>query len=150
LTHFTRIRRSILRVLGRVAAAFGSIGALFSSLAGRLRPPIPDRMRNFLQRKRKAVKLQEHYFLKYAISVLRVIAWVVLIVGLIGSLFWGITTGGFGGGLRIVLGIIGSFLAWLILLAARELIHLCIHLEEDTRSTTEGITYKSSWGKFIH
>ena len=92
----------------------------------------------------KAVKLQEYYYLKYAVSVLRVIAWVVLTIGLIGSLFWGITTGGFEGGLRIVLGIIGSFLAWLILLAARELLYLCIHLEEDTRSTTAGITDKSS------
>jgi hypothetical protein len=105
---------------------------------------MPNRMRNFLQRRRSVVKLQEYYYLKYAISVLRIIAWVVLTFGLIGSLVWGITTGGFGGGLRIVLGIIGSFLAWLILLAARELIYLCIHVEEDTRSTTESIMDKSS------
>jgi hypothetical protein len=133
-----------LRVLGRVALAFGVIGALFRKLTKRLRLPMPDRMRNFLQRRRRVVKLQEYYYLKYAVSVLRVIAWVVLTIGLIGSLFWGITTGGFEGGLRILLGIIGSFLAWLILLAARELLYLCIHLEEDTRSTTEGITDKSS------
>ena len=133
-----------MRVLGRVALAFGFIGALFRKLTKRLRLPMPDRMRNLLQRRRRVVKLQEYYYLKYAVSVLRVIAWVVLTIGLIGSLFWGITTGGFEGGLRIVLGIIGSFLAWLILLAARELLHLCIHLEEDTRSTTAGITDKSS------
>ena len=133
-----------MRVIGRIALVLGSIGAPFRKLVRRLRLPMPDRMRNFLQRRRRIVKLQEYYYLKYAISVLRVIAWVVLTVGLIGSLFWGITTGGFGGGLRIVLGIIGSFLAWLILLAARELLYLCIHLEEDTRSTTEGITDKSS------
>jgi hypothetical protein len=105
---------------------------------------MPNRMRNFLQRRRRVVKLEEYYYLKYAISVLRIIAWVVLIIGLIGSFFWGITTGGFGGGLRIVLGIIGSFLAWIVLLAARELIYLCIHLEEDTRSTTEGIIDESN------
>lgn len=133
-----------MRVLGRVALAFGFIGAPFHKLTKGLRLPMPDRMRNFLQRRRRVVKLQEYYYLKYAVSVLRVIAWVVLTIGLIGSLFWGITTGGFEGGLRIVLGIIGSFLAWLILLAARELLHLCIHLEEDTRSTTAGITDKSS------
>ena len=133
-----------MRVIGRIALVLGSIGAPFRKLVRRLRLPMPDRMRNFLQRRRRIVKLQEYYYLKYAVSVLRVIAWVVLTVGLIGSLFWGITTGGFGGGLRIVLGIIGSFLAWLILLAARELLYLCIHLEEDTRSTTEGITDKSS------
>ena len=133
-----------MRVLGRVALVFRFIGAAFRKLTKRLRLPMPDRMRNFLQRRRRVVKLQEYYYLKYAVSVLRVIAWVVLTIGLIGSLFWGITTGGFEGGLRIVLGIIGSFLAWLILLAARELLHLCIHLEEDTRSTTAGITDKSS------
>jgi len=133
-----------VRVIGRIALVLRSIVALFHKLINRLRLPIPNRIRNFLQRRRKAVKLQEYYYLKYAISVLRVIAWVVLTVGLIGSLFWGITTGGFGGGLRIILGIIGSFLAWIVLLAARELIYLCIHLEEDTRSTTAGITDKSS------
>jgi len=117
---------------------------LLRTFLKRLRIPIPKRVRNFLQRRRKVSKLQEYYYLKYAIGVLRVIAWIVLTIGFIGSLFWGITTGGFGGGLRIVLGIIGSFLAWLILLAARELIYLCVHLEEDTRSTIEGIIDKSS------
>lgn len=144
MTYFARARASILRVLGRLALVLGSIGALFRKLVKSLRLPMPNRMRNFLQRRRKAGKLQEYYYLKYAITVLRVIAWIVLPIGFIGSLFWGITTGGFGGGLRIVLGIIGSFLAWLLLLAARELIYLFIHLEEDTRSTTEGIIDKSS------
>ena len=133
-----------MRALSRVATAFASIGALFGGLTNGLRLPMPDRMRRSLQRRRRGVRLQEYYYLKYAISVLRIIAWVVLTIGLIGSFFWGITTGGWGGGLRIVLGIIGSFLAWIVLLAARELIYLCVHLEEDTRSTTEGIIDKSS------
>jgi hypothetical protein len=144
LTFFSRARGGISAALGQIAAIFGSIGGLFHRLFKRLRLPMPTRIRNLLQRRRKAVKLQEYYYLKYAISALRVIAWIVLTVGLIGSFFWGITTGGLGGGLRIVLGIIGSFLAWLILLAARELIYLCIHLEDDTRSTTESIIDKSS------
>ncbi len=133
-----------MRVISRIVGVFASIGALFHQLIDRVRLPMPNRMRNFLQRRRRVVKLEEYYYLKYAISVLRIIAWVVLIIGLIGSFFWGITTGGFGGGLRIVLGIIGSFLAWIVLLAARELIYLCIHLEEDTRSTTEGIIDESN------
>lgn len=144
MTYFASARGSILRVIGRVALVLGFIGALLSKLVKGLRLPIPKRIRNFLQRRRKAGKLQEYYYLKYAITVLRVIAWIVLPIGFIGSLFWGITTGGFGGGLRIVLGIIVSFLAWLLLLAARELIYLFVHLEEDTRSTTEGIIDKSS------
>ena len=133
-----------MRVANRIAVVFGSIGALLNKIIDRLRLSMPDRMRSFLGRRRRAVKLQEYYYLKYAIGALRIMAWVVLTVGLIGSLSWGIATGGLGGGLRIVLGIIGSFLAWIVLLAARELIYLCIHLEEDTRSTTEGITDNSS------
>ena len=144
MTFFSRARGNISRALGQVAAVFSSIGGLFRKLFQKLRLPIPTRIRNLVQSRRRTVKLQEYYYLKYAISVLRVIAWVVLTVGLIGSFFWGITTGGLGGGLRIVLGIVGSFLAWLILLAARELVYLCIHLEHDTRSTTEGITDNSS------
>jgi hypothetical protein len=105
---------------------------------------MPDRMRSSLQRRHRVVKLQEYYYLKYAISVLRIMAWVVLTIGLTGSFVWGISTGGFGGALRIVLGIVGSFLAWLILLAARELICLFTYIEEDTRSTTEGIVDRLS------
>ena len=143
MTYFASARGSILRVIGRVALVLGFIGALFRKLVKRLRLPIPKRIRNFLQRRRKAGKPQEYYYIKYAISVLRVIAWIVLTIGFIGSLFWGITTGGFGGGLRIVLGIIGSFLAWLLLLATRELIYLFIHVKENTGSTTESIIEKS-------
>lgn len=144
MKYFASARGSISRVIRRVVLGLGFIGTLFRRLVKRLRLPIPQRIHNFLQRRRKAGKLQEYYYLKYSISVLRVIAWIVLTIGFIGSLFWGITTGGFEGGLRIVLGIIGSFLAWLLLLAAREFIYLFIHLEEDTRNTTEGIIDKSS------
>jgi len=96
-----------------------------------------------LQRGRKAKKIQEYYYLKYATSAVRVIAWIILVLGFIGSIVWGITTGGIGGGFRIVIGILGSFLVWLLLLATRELIYLFIHLEEDTRSTSESIIEKS-------
>lgn len=144
MTYFAGARGNVLGTIGRLARVFRSIGAVLRTFIKRLRIPIPKRIRNSLQRRRRISKPQEYYYLKYAISVLRVIAWVVLTIGFIGSLFWGITTGGFGGGLRIVLGMIGSFLAWLLLLAARELIYLCVHLEKDTRSTTEGIIDKSS------
>jgi len=93
-----------------------------------------------LRRGRKAKRIQEYYYIKYAITALRVIAWIILVLGCIGSIFWGITTGGVGGGLRIVLGIIGSCLAWLLLLATRELIYLFIHVKENTGSTAERIT----------
>jgi TM2 domain-containing membrane protein YozV len=99
----------------------------------------------------------EYYYIKYAVSVLRVLGWVVLIIGILASILLGleIMNGGLVVGTReligarvgasaIVLGIVGSFLAWLILLAARELICLFTYVEEGTRSTTEGIIDKSS------
>ena len=44
----------------------------------------------------------------------------------------------------IVLGMIGSFLAWLFLLANRELVYLFIHVKENTRNTAESITENSN------
>ena len=96
-----------------------------------------------LQRERKVNKIQEYYYIKYATSVLWVIAWIILVLGFIGSLVWGITTGGIGGGFLIVIGMIGSFLAWLLLLTARELFKLFMDVKENTINTAEGVTKKS-------
>jgi hypothetical protein len=96
-----------------------------------------------LQRGRKANKIQEYYYIKYTTSALRVIAWIILVLGIIGSLVWGITMGGIEGGFRIVIGIIGSFLAWLVLLAARELLKLFMDVKENTINTAERITKES-------
>ena len=95
------------------------------------------------------------FLLPYATSVLRVLGWIVLVVGVIGSLVVGleIDNGGLmigttelrGAGLGvsvIILGIVCSFLAWLFLLVNRELIYLFIHVEENTRTTAEHITKK--------
>ncbi len=96
-----------------------------------------------LQRERKAKRIQKYYYIKYTTSALRVIAWVILVLGCIGSLVWGITTGEIEGGLRTVLGIIGSFLVWLALLAARELLKLFMDIKANTRSTGDYITKNS-------
>jgi len=95
------------------------------------------------QRGRKASKIQEYYYIKYTTSALRVIAWIILVLGFIGSLVWGINTGGIGGGFRIVLGIVGSFLAWLLVLAVRELFKLFMDVKENTINTAESVTRKS-------
>jgi hypothetical protein len=95
------------------------------------------------QRDRKVNKIQEYFYIKYTISVLRVVAWIVLVLGFIGSLVWGIPMGGIKGGFLIVTGMIGSFLAWLILLAARELLKLFTDVKENTINTAEGVTKKS-------
>ena len=89
---------------------------------------------------RMANKIQEYYYIKYATSALSVIAWIILVLGVIGSLVWGITTGGIEGGFWIVIGIIGSFLAWLLLLTARELLKLFMDVKGNTKNTAERIT----------
>ena len=95
------------------------------------------------QRGGKANKIREYYYIKYTTNALRVIAWIILVLGVIGSLVWGITTGGIEGGVRIVIGMIGSFLAWLLLLAARELLKLFVDVKENTVNTAEGVAKKS-------
>jgi len=86
-------------------------------------------------------------------SVLRVLGWAVLIIGVLASIVlgmeiinggltvWETEVRGVGIGVSaIVLGIIGSFLAWLFLLVARELGCLVIHVKENTQNTAAGIT----------
>ena len=101
--------------------------------------------------------MQKKYgFLPFAAKVLKVVAWIFLVIGVIGSIFYGIATGsaanGVAGGLAggiagffiAVIGIIFSFLAWVLLLTARELLYLFMDVEENTRNTAERITKESS------
>jgi hypothetical protein len=61
-----------------------------------------------------------------------------------GLMVWKTELRGVGMGVSaIVLGIIGSFLAWLFLLVSRELVYLFIHVKENTRNTAESITEES-------
>ncbi len=117
------------------------IFSLFGKLIQKGRLLMPGKKTDdILQRGRKANTLGGYYYIKYTTSALRVIAWIVLVLGFIFSLVWGITTGGIEGGLRIVLVIIGSFLAWLALLAARELLKLFMDVKENTGNTAERAT----------
>ena len=81
--------------------------------------------------------MQRYPFLRYATSVLRVVGWIVLVVGVIGSIVYGIMTGGITGGLVAVAGVIFSFLAWLSLLATREIVYILVNIEENTKNTAE-------------
>jgi hypothetical protein len=95
--------------------------------------------------------MQKYPFLRFAATVLRVVGWIVLVGGVIGSIVFGITTGsaengtigGASGAIAgffiAVAGVILSFLAWLFLLATRELFYLLIQVEENTRNTAERI-----------
>ena len=120
------------------------IFSLFGKLIQKWRLLMPGKKtQDVLQIERKVYRIREYYYTKYAISALRVIAWIILVLGFIGSLVWGITMGGIEGGFLIVIGMIGSFLAWLLLLAARELLKLFMDVKENTINTTEGVTKKS-------
>jgi len=96
--------------------------------------------------------MQKKYgFLPFAAKVLRIVAWIVLVVGVIGSIVSGIVNGAAGGlaggiwGFIIaVAGIIFSFLTWVFLLTARELLYLLMDVEENTRNTAERFTKESS------
>jgi hypothetical protein len=104
----------------------------------------------------KGTRPLEYRFLPYVTSVLRVLGWAVLVIGVIGSILLGLQI--MNGGLiigtaelmgmrmgvaAILLGIIGSFLAWLFLLANRELVYLFIHVKENTGNTAQSITRES-------
>ena len=126
------------------------IFSLFDKLIQKRRPLMPGKKTHDVwQREWKVSKIQEYYYIKYATSALRVIAWIVLVLGFTGSLVWGITTGGIEGGFLIVIGMIGSFLAWLLLLAARELLKLFMDVKENTINTAESVTKKSRYYKFL-
>jgi hypothetical protein len=84
--------------------------------------------------------MEKYPFLRYATIVLRVLGWIVLVVGVIGSIVFGVMTGGIIGAFYAVGGVIFSFLTWLFLLATREIFYLLIQVEENTRNTAERIT----------
>jgi len=84
--------------------------------------------------------MQKYRFLPFAAKVLRVVGWIVLVVGVIGSILYGIMTGGVEGIFMAVMGVIFSFLSWVFLLTARELLYLFMDVEENTRNTAERIT----------
>ena len=84
--------------------------------------------------------MQRYPFLRFATAVLRILGWIILVIGVIGSIAFGIRTGGLMGVFYAVGGSIFSFLTWLFLLATRELLSLLIQVEENTRNTAERIS----------
>jgi hypothetical protein len=153
--------RKIGLVFGKIGSLFATIGSLFrkiGSLLSRfvhqlsLLPPF-RRIDRALQRTGKRPKRLQYRFLPYVAKVLRVLGWAVLIIGVLASIVLGLEiingglmvwetelTGVGIGGPAIVLGVVGSFLAWLFLLVCRELICLFVHVKENTRNTAESIT----------
>ncbi|MFO7773099.1 MAG: hypothetical protein R6V59_04060 [Dehalococcoidia bacterium] len=91
--------------------------------------------------------MQRYPFLRFAAGVLRVVGWIALVLGVIASIGMAITIGMDGNGFISILmaaaaaivGLIGSFLVWLFLLATRELFYLLMDVEQNTRNTAERI-----------
>jgi len=144
----------IFSLLRKLFSMFRKLFSMFHKLIRKLwlLPPC-KKLDYVLQKAWKGNKPLEYHFLPYVTSVLRVLGWAVLVVGVIASIVLGleiVKSGlmvgkteliGVGLGVSvIVLGIIGSFLAWLFLLVNRELIYLFIHVKENTASTAERIT----------
>jgi len=92
------------------------------------------------QKRQQVTEAQKYYYIRYAAVALRAVGWTVLVLGIIWSLVWGIGAGGMGGGLIIVIGIIGSFLGWLALIAAREVLVLFMDVKKNTLNSAERIT----------
>jgi len=152
------------RVFSKIGALFAKLGSLFrragSLLSGLVRklwqlPPFRG-INRAIQRTRKEPKRLRYRFLPYVMSVLRVLGWVVLIIGVLASIVlgmeiingglmvWETEVRGVGIGVcAIILGIIGSFLAWLFLLVARELLCLFVRVKENTRNTAASIMEQS-------
>jgi hypothetical protein len=84
--------------------------------------------------------MQKYRFLPFAAKVLRIVGWIVLVIGVIGSILYGIMKGGVVGIFIVAMGMIFSFLSWVFLLTARELLYLFMDVEENTRNTAERIT----------
>lgn len=149
--------RKLGPALSKIGFLFRKVGSLLNTLIRKLwlLPPFRS-IDRALQKTWKRTRPLKYRFLPYVTSVLRVLGWVVLIVGVLASILLGLEI--MDGGLMvwrtelrgvamgvsvIVLGIVGSFLAWLFLLVARELIYLLIHVKENTRSTSESIAEES-------
>lgn len=118
----------------------------------RLLPPC-RRIDGALQRSWRGGKPPQYHFLPYVTSVLRVLGWAVLVIGVIASILFGLEVMNEGlmirgtqligigmGVLVVVLGIVTSFLAWLFLLVSRELVCLFIHVKQNTGNTATRVT----------
>jgi hypothetical protein len=88
---------------------------------------------------------EKYNFLRLAATIFKIIGWILLIVGIIGSLIAGVAggflgnfadnlaSGALGGIVLAILGIIFSVIIWVSLLAAAELLYVLMDIERNTR-----------------
>ncbi len=93
---------------------------------------------------------KKYKFLRIAATIYKVVAWIVLVVGVISSIAMGIAgtlvggvvdnSGGGAGVLVAIMGIIYSVVMWIGMLAIAELFYLFMDVEQNTRETSERLT----------
>lgn len=101
--------------------------------------------------------MHRYPFLRFAAGVLRVLGWIALVLGVISSIGGGVIAGMtvgaaveipfvnvLAGAMVMIFGMIASFLVWLYLLSTRELFHLAIDVEQNTRDTAGRITEQAT------
>jgi uncharacterized membrane protein len=150
-------------VTRKIVSPIRNAASFLSRLIGKLwlLPPC-QRIDRAFNKAWKGTRPLEYRFLPYVTSVLRVLGWAILVIGVIASVLLGLQI--MNGGLMIgttelmgirmgvaviLLGIIGSFLAWLFLLANRELVYLFIHVKQNTGNTAQSITEESDQDRFL-
>jgi len=161
---FSSLTRKVVPLFRRAGSFLRNVVSLLDKAFRRLwlLPPC-QRIDHAFNKGWKGTRPLEYRFLPYLTSVLRVMGWAVLVIGVIASILFGLQimngglmigttelTGIRMGVAAILLGIIGSFLAWLFLLANRELVYLFIHVKQNTGNTAQSITEESDQDRFLH
>jgi hypothetical protein len=76
---------------------------------------------------------RKYRMMHIAASIFRVLGWVVLVVGIIGSIIVGTVTGGGEGAMIAILGIIYSIIGGIFTIAMADFFHCVMDIEENTR-----------------
>ena len=76
---------------------------------------------------------QKYRMMRIAASIFKVLGWVVLVVGTIGSIIAGVVTGGGEGAAMAILGIIYSIIGGIFIVAASDFYYCVMDIEDNTR-----------------
>jgi hypothetical protein len=71
--------------------------------------------------------------MRIAASIFRVLGWVILVVGIIGSIITGAYIGGGEGAMIAILGVIYSIIAGIFTVASADFFYCVMDIEENTR-----------------
>ncbi len=76
---------------------------------------------------------KKYHMMRIAASIFRVLGWVILVVGIIGSIIAGAATGGGQGAMIAILGIIYSIVAGVFTLASADFFYCVMDIEQNTQ-----------------